>query len=293
MDITDVPFDADVPDAPGKTDDGVPGDGASDAIGSGVRIRLMAANTSSGSQQSYQEPGIRIFQGLDPDIVLIQELNYGNNSPEAIRGFVDAAFGSQFVYYRQPSGGIPNGVISRYPIREAGTWDQPSISDREFVWARIDIPGAQDLWAISVHLKSGSASRRSVEATALVAAIQTYVPASAYLVVGGDFNTNARNESCLNQLTEVIDVAAARATDQNGDGDTNASRNNPYDWVLFDADLQLRAVPTVIGSQTHAQGLVFDSRVYTPLSEVVPIRAGDSGVSGMQHMAVVRDVLLR
>ena len=35
-------------------------------------LRIMAANTSSGNRQSYDPgEGTRIFQGLDPDIVLI------------------------------------------------------------------------------------------------------------------------------------------------------------------------------------------------------------------------------
>jgi hypothetical protein len=48
----------------------------------------------------------------------------------------------------------------------------------------------------------------------------------------------------------------------------------------------------VIGAASFAPGLVFDSRVYTPLSDVAPVVVGDSGASGMQHMAVIRDFAL-
>jgi len=34
---------------------------------------------------------------------------------------------------------------------------------------------------------------------------------------------------------------------------------------------------------------VFDSRVYTPLSDVAPVLSTDSAATNMQHMAVVRD----
>jgi hypothetical protein len=34
---------------------------------------------------------------------------------------------------------------------------------------------------------------------------------------------------------------------------------------------------------------VFDSRVYSPLSDVPPVLAADSGASNMQHMGVVKD----
>jgi len=36
-------------------------------------------------------------------------------------------------------------------IVEAGEWDDPRVGNRDFAWARIDIPGPVDLWAVSVH----------------------------------------------------------------------------------------------------------------------------------------------
>jgi hypothetical protein len=52
--------------------------------------------------------------------------------------------------------------------------------------------------------------------------------------------------------------------------------------------LASRLVPTTYGANSHGNGLVFDSRNYSPLSLVSPVQSGDSGVTGMQHMAVVR-----
>src|SRR5262249_50065867 len=43
---------------------------------------------------------------------------------------------------------------------------------------------------------------------------------------------------------------------------------------------------------TLPNGLVFDSAVYTPLSDVSPVTSGDSHVTGMQHMAVVKDFVI-
>ncbi len=82
---------------------------------SNVTVRVMAANLN-GNTQSYQPFALRIFQGLKPDVVAIQEFNYSNNAPSDFRFMVDTAFGTNFVYYREPfnSGGdIPNGIISR------------------------------------------------------------------------------------------------------------------------------------------------------------------------------------
>ncbi|MEL6899487.1 MAG: endonuclease, partial [Cyanobacteria bacterium J06606_4] len=57
-------------------------------------LRIMAANTTSGNRQSYDPgEGTRIFQGLAPDIVLIQEFNIGDNSEGAVADWVETTFG--------------------------------------------------------------------------------------------------------------------------------------------------------------------------------------------------------
>jgi len=80
---------------------------------------------------------------------MIQELNYGDNSATAIRSFVNTAFGSSFSSYREAGAPIPNGVISRWPIVASGEWDDPYVTNRDFAYARIDIPGPKDLWVVS------------------------------------------------------------------------------------------------------------------------------------------------
>ena len=82
------------------------------------------------------------------------------------------------------------------------------------------------------------------------------------------------------------------SVDQDGLTGTNASRGKPYDWVLPDADLEAFHVPVVIGAQSFPDGLVFDTRVYTPLDDVAPAQATDSGAPSMQHMAVVKDFVI-
>src|ERR1035438_5241802 len=90
---------------------------------SNVNVRVMAANLN-GNTQSYQPFALRILQGLKPDVVAIQEFNYSNNAAADFRVMIDAAFGTNFVYYREPhtaSGDIPNGIISRWPIVNSGS----------------------------------------------------------------------------------------------------------------------------------------------------------------------------
>lgn len=261
-----------------------------------ARVRIMAANTTSGNLQSYEAPGIRIFQGLKPDIVAIQEFQVsGNSDSNTLRTLVDTAFGPTFNFYCEPNNGIPNGVVSRYPILDAGFWTDVQVSDRGFVWAQIDLPGTNDLYVVSVHLHSGGgASSRAIQATNLKALIQAANwPSNAWIIVGGDMNTDSRSESAINTFkTFLSDSPIPTDAASGGNEDTNAGRNNPYDYVLPSFSMTNLLTSVVVSNSTFPKGLVFDSRVFSPLSEVPPIQSGDSGVTGMQHMAVVKDFLI-
>jgi endonuclease/exonuclease/phosphatase family metal-dependent hydrolase len=279
---------------------GMPQDGAGDdttgtqdAALASVRVRLMAANITSGNLQSYDPgEGIRIFQGTRPDVVMIQEFNYGDNSATAIRNFVNTAFGSSFSYYREAGAQIPNGVISRWPILAAGEWDDPQVSNRDFAWARIDVPGPKDLWVVSVHLLTADAATRNAEATNLVNFVKAHIPTGDYLAIGGDFNTDTRSESCFSTFSQVVATGSPYPADRNGNTNTNASRGKPYDHVLVDSDLRVYQTATVIGSSSFSAGLVADTRVYSPLADISPALSTDSGSINMQHMGVIKDFLI-
>ncbi|HEX2571090.1 MAG TPA: lamin tail domain-containing protein [Polyangia bacterium] len=278
--------------APPVDTESVPSSGEQSLTGT-VRVRVMAGNLTSGNNQSYDPGnGTRIFQGTHPDVVLIQEFNYGTNSATDIRQFVDTAFGTTFSYFREGGAQIPNGVISRWPIIASGEWDDTSVSNRDFAWARIDIPGPIDLWAVSMHLLTTSSSVRNTEASQLVSYIKQNIPAGDYLVIGGDFNTGSRTEGCISTLSQVVATASPYPADRNGNGNTNASRGSPYDWVLADSDLNAYRTSTIIGASTFTSGLVADTRVYSPISEISPALSSDSGATNMQHMGVVRDFLV-
>jgi endonuclease/exonuclease/phosphatase family metal-dependent hydrolase len=259
-----------------------------------IRIRVVASNLSSGNRQSYDPGhGARILQGLKPDIVLIQEFNFGDNSEAAIRGFVTSNFGPAFAFFREKPGPgrIPNGVISRFPILASGFWDDQAVSNREFVFARIDIPGDRDLWVVSLHLLTDD-RKRPTEAAALATLITKNVPNAAYLIVGGDLNTDNMRDQTFRPLSSVVEIPAALPADGSGKTGTNRDRGKPYDHLLADRDLHPLRAPVLIGANRFENGLVFDSRVFTPLSAVAPVQRGDSGSQNMQHMAIVRDFLI-
>jgi len=252
-------------------------------------ISIMSANITSGDYSAYEEPGIRIFQGLSPyiDIVLVQEFNYEYGS---LRELVDEAFGPAFFYSVEPGGdSIPNGIISRYPITSSGEWPDYEVSNRDFAWAVIDIPGAIDLQVVSIHLKSGSGSagQRNDQANEIRDYVDDYFDVNQYIAVGGDLNVYSLTESAVNTFHTFLDADDHMPVDQDGNMNTNEPRNKPYDWVMPNDLLDARHAAFEIGPYSRPEGLVFDSWVYPdPLPH--PIQYGDSHVNGMQHMPVMK-----
>jgi hypothetical protein len=260
---------------------------------SNLTFRAMAANITSGTLQSYETAGINIFKGLKPDVVAIQEFQYNSSSASNdLRTLVNTAFGTNYSFYCEPGYNIPNGIVSRWPILAAGTVPSPEVSDRGFAWARIDLPGTNDLYVVSVHLYgSGSASQRNNEAMTITNLMGTNFPAGAWIFVGGDFNTDSRTEACVTTFkTRLSDSPIP--VDNNGNSNTSEPRSKPYDYMLPSFSLTNYQTPVVLTSHTFNNGLVFDSEVYTPLTDVSPVASGDSHVSNMQHMAVVKDFLI-
>lgn len=254
-------------------------------------LRVMAANLTSGNLQSYDPgEGARIMAGVQPDIVMIQEFNYGSRSDDDLSAFVLNTFGPDFGWFRG-AGNIPNGIISRYPIIEAGEWDGGA-PDRELTWARLDVPGG-GLLVISVHLLTSSASDRDADALTIMRQLDAGTSPYAYVLVGGDFNTNSRGESVFTTLSSRFNVAAPYPVDQENNGNTSRDRSKPYDHVLASHCLAALQTPTVIGSNQFDAGLVVDTRVYTPISDLAPAMSTDSAATAMQHMGVVKDFLIQ
>ena len=263
-----------------------------------VVVRVVAANLTSdryqrwspdnGNHSNPEGAGARILKALRPDVVLIQEFN----TSIPVRQWVNATFGPEYAFTREDGDGIPNGVISRFPIAASGEWDDPLLANRDFAWARIALPGGHTLWAVSVHFHAKRSDNRRLEAEALLACLRREVPEGDMVVLGGDFNTRTVDEPCLAALAGYFRLPDPRPADHLGDADTNAPRNRPYDWVLADNELQALATPVAVAGRVFPGGLVFDTRTFPALAALAPAQAGDSALKQMQHMAVVRDFAL-
>lgn len=279
------------------------------ASGETVRVRLVSGNISSGKYQDYDEGhGIRILQGLKPDVAFVQEYRYGDYGVDDQRRLTDKAFGEGFYFVAEEvvvGGLIPNAVVSRYPILDWGLiYDGHVGETRQHVWARIDLPGDRDLWAFSVHLPTNGQKRYKSGDDLMDDIGAMDIPEGDFIAIGGDFNTNQRDEAVLTLMgksglvvIDTEDTAQGKGdgpVDQEGKSGTNVKRTKPYDAIYTSQNLKDVQTQVVIGKAQglSARGLVFDSRSFEPLSEVWPVRYSDSEAEGMQHMAVVKDFAL-
>lgn len=297
---------------PGPLDPGTPDPGFDPGFDPGVvgdtlSIRFVAANLTSGKYQSYDPGhGIRLMAGCRADVLLVQEFNYGDNSAADYREMTDAICGTE-CQYSVGTGQIPNGVVSRWPIVASGYWDDPNISNRDLDWARIDLPGDRDLFAISVHLHTSPSSDQVTAAQVVARKVTEHRaanPGCCWYVVGGDFNgTSAVSNSGFGMYDgePVFAVAGPHPVGEDGLEGTNASREKQYDFVLLDRALRAWQVPSVFPANdgaaalTYPDGLVFDSRDFSQTQlnrHFAPALTGDSAASNMQHMAVVKDVVI-
>ena len=267
-----------------------------------LAFKIMAANITSGRYQKYEGPGIRIFQAFKPDICCIQEFNYDGSIDE----LVEKAFGTDYRYYREPytgSGNIPNGIVyhKKFTLIDSGSWDDPAISNRGLTYARFDIPGNNPhLFVISVHLSTKSGKQQD-GARALVKYVYEYFNVDRpedipdYVVLGGDFNAGSRGSGVMRILTKDYGGLFRDypiPTDQNGNAATNSSRSKHHDYVITNDKLTQYVRTLMVKDQSFPNGLVFDSRLYYPLSDVYPVEKNDCGATNMQHMGVIKYVVV-
>jgi endonuclease/exonuclease/phosphatase family metal-dependent hydrolase len=139
---------------------------------------------------------------LDADIIFLQEVQGQHhehatrfqNWPEepqyeflADQVWNDYAYGRNAVYDHGHHG---NAILSRYPIRSAENEDVSyhRRESRGLLHCEIELPGASEaLHCICVHLALTERGRRH-QVGALIERLHREVPASAPLVVAGDFN---------------------------------------------------------------------------------------------------------
>lgn len=261
-----------------------------------LSILMGSANLTSGAKQSYdQGHGMRILQGTKLDIALLQEFNYGDNSDAALRRFVDMTFGRGFYFYREivnSDGAIPNGIVSRWPILDYGSADDPSQENRGIAWVKIKLPNGKYLWAVSVHLAHKHEEKRIIGARAVVNFCRVKIPKTDYLVIAGDLNIRSRTEKTMQILGELVSDRHVPVGLEGKDG-TSRNRGSPYDVMMpnplldqYHSCVEFMQAGEVVLRFEH--GAVIDTGTFKPLSLINPAREGDSLAENMQHNLVMK-----
>jgi len=276
-------------------------------------LKIMSANVSKVGTYAREE-SIRIFNGMEPDVAMLQEWEV--TVTNTYRNYVDEAFGPDFYYYLGYSPGAggfayqPNGIVSRWAFQTMGGWpDTVGTNKPDFAWAQIDLPGDTDLLAVSVHLKAGSgdAAERAQQASLIKEYVENALalnPSSSYVVVCGDLNTESQAEWCIQTFATFLEPTNHRPEDRLGDENTNQIRTRPYDWIMPNQLLDDLHTKLYIGDvdpqYEYDDGIVFDSHVFsrwsnpttagpaTPLWNLSPVLYGDSHSSEMDHMGVMK-----
>jgi len=282
-------------------------------------LKIQTANVSKMNTFAREE-SIRIFQGMEPDIALLQE--WAIKATSNHRAYVDEAFGPEFYYYlaysnRNPVGDLaamPNGIVSRWAMQTWGGWEYQSDPNKPYsAWAIIDLPGKEEnLGVVSVHLAPGDTTEDKEKRIEEANVIKNYVEANFdtvndYIVVGGDLNAVSGNEAvewCLQTFALFLEPTNHRPEDRLGDENTNQIRDKPYDWIMPNQLLDDLHTTLYIGDldpqYEYDEGLVFDSHVFsrwsdtttagpgTPLWNLPPVLYGDSHSSEMDHMGVMK-----
>ncbi len=268
-----------------------------------AELRIMSWNVTKLSRKAGVET-VRIIQGLAPDVALLQEWYVGYPVRDDIEGWIEAAFGDGFSYHRADSGYFKNGIVSRWPITASGSWPDLQKPNYNHDWAIIDIPGPIDLQIVSAHLDASDQDVKIGQIKDIIDYIEANFSNSHDQMLGGDFNTTKRTSEPIPTLLDEanwtdscwVTISDGTPQDQNGDDDTNLNRTFNYDWLVPNTLLGAQIMPLDLGGDggPYLGGIVFDSRVFTPLSAVAPIQLGDTDNGAQDHCPVVKsyDILI-
>ncbi len=264
------------------------GAAAGSSTAESCRVRLMAANITSGNAQAYEEPGVRIFRALKPDVVMLQEFNVEGQSRDA---FVQNAFGAGYTHCVESDSSIPNGVVSRFPIVASGEWRNTSPNaNRDYAWARIDVPGPKNLLVVSVHLRT-KGGPRAIEEAELVNYMRGALGSDDMAVLGGDFNHDAHASPSMAGADAFLAMSAPLPQNMDGRPSTSSNLRKTLDHLFVSPALMKMERAVTLGGKTFDHGLVFTSDMASR-DEIAPVLPRDSFAVSMQHMPIVRDFQL-
>ncbi len=169
-------------------------------------VRIATYNIEDlGSFGSAQSNALAsVLNRVHADIVLVQELDDAEGGPFGTFGSANGYPYSRFAGTSGTlTGGLMNGVLSKYPILSHVSWNATSISGdpsanditRNVLQVTISIPNVcEPVTVFSLHLKAGSTQtddfRRAVELMRVKQVVEDYLALnpSHHVFIGGDLN---------------------------------------------------------------------------------------------------------
>jgi len=182
------------------------------------------------------------IRGVSADVVCLQEvlgahepLSRRHATPSGVphHAFIADALWAQHAYGRNtvhPQGHMGNALLSKFPIANHRNHDVSieGTEQRGMLWCVLDVPGGSThVHVVSVHLGLRESHRRR-QLESLCELVEREIPATAPLLVAGDFNDwRWRTDAVLDRcgLREVFVAANGRP-----------ARTFPSRWPLLPLD---------------------------------------------------------
>ena len=209
--------------------------------GSAPALRVLTINTHKGQaawNRRFMLGELRdAVRSTAADIVFLQEVigeRAGAPTPEgphyeylADRLWPQYAYGRNAVY---PEGDHGNALLSRYPILRSRNHDasESGHEPRGLLHCVLGVPGWGDVHAVCVHFGLRE-SHRQRQMTALCRLLASEVPATAPLLVAGDFNDWRRRADAILQRDCGLQSAFTG-------GDAAMPKTFPARWPLLPLD---------------------------------------------------------
>lgn len=289
-------------------------------------IRVVSWNTERnwGSAASTDAPFRRVMAALDPDVVVLQEIEL-DRTDEQILANIEAAIplpeGQSWQLARGLAGGIRNVILSRHGLTATRTDTIPSSSTRGVTMGLVQLPDPRyplDLYIMGVHLKCCNSEgtedadrQRSADAIAkwLGDARQEggsiTLPEGTPMIVTGDFNLVGGPQPEATIRTGNIINEATFGADVKGDWDetdmTDVTPRNPFNnttntWPSDDTTPTSRLDRFYIqDSATEvATTFILNTRSLnaTQLANA-GLQANDTSPSVTDHLPIVLDIRYR
>jgi len=291
--------------------------GCSPLLPKDVPLRVVSANLatavktgSNGNRDivvaRYDQHGQRILASLQPDILLLQECIFENDTTQGLEAYFQPIFFNRPVFWYRPQlsravgGAHPDCIVSAYPFVERGfspnrmgkTANQNNEANpandennthgrRNAIWVRFLLPSNRNLWVVTAHFsspKDGNDTPQVLQAQALVQGVEALTSRGNddLVIFGGDLNTISAESKALRVLANFFVVPAAGDEPVPMDRDrataTNTGRTTISDWLLITPPLVEHEQKFNVGNDTFDHGFIFDTRTYSP-SELTEIFA--------------------